>query len=674
MSYHFSCLALSSQKPVPIVPYISLQEGKRLLQQLTPGSQEYLQLQTLLLKTAGIFEITISGTSYKINTFSDESRLLGGAQGRELMRMGDEVQIPGLNGDTTLLMIGSHPLRFSHIVALAGGFSAISGETISFSGGDHQAKTARFQHVFNTLKQIEPTEFQKNFGLFDLKLFHSGIPCCSFNEYSQLIAFKKVKNHHPVNYIYCSDHFAKNAEDVYQIGHTLALQLAKEASKTKDIEKLKEAYAVDAFACYFLANLFNAGHIRNQHADLETILIKQLKFTELMGKKIAKILSSAQHEEDRRRGLEVQNQEGKIWIIREEGFFISNESPETQKKVIEVMQQSIDEIYTAYSHLNEESVSPIVRLIPYPTSSNLAPIYEIKENALILYNYLIAHHVQKGIFALRDIVLYGLKYLPQTYIHMLLFPEQESSPWIPKMFFLQFERISGSIWEAIGGKEYSSMHTKNLQLHDKAHEMGATLKQIYDHTTLILSDLKNNNSKFLEIPSMQQLNKSIGKIRNILSGHQHFPAMWSDHLDVHIKQFFKILYTIPSICMEINEDGKGIFLTEYIEKIIEESLNKSDSEIKIRTTLWFRQILELQAQVFALYLSLKALHNQDDVVGSEVESFIENLKKQVEINKTLLDEKLIVSSSSYIHLQIKKFILSQQSASILNKKISGEIA
>ncbi|CAM0117672.1 hypothetical protein [Rhabdochlamydiaceae symbiont of Dictyostelium giganteum] len=668
MSYHFSCLALSSEKPVPITSSLTLQEGKRLLQQLTPGSQEHLQLQIILLKTAGIFEITVSGISYKINTFSDKSRLLGGAGEGELIKMGNKVQIPGLDGDATLLKVGSHSLKFSHIVALAGGLSVISGETISFPGGDHQAKTARFQYVFNIFKQIEPKELEIFFFLIIHNPLNAMEPCCSFREYSHLIAFQNAKASYSNRYIYHSDLFAKNAEDVYQIGHTLALQLAKEASKTKSQEKLKEAYAIDAFACHFLTNLFKSGHIRNQYPDLETILVKELKFTESMGKKIAKALSSVQHEEDRKEGLQVQDQEGKTWRTRE-GLFTNGESRENQKRMIEVMQQSIDEIYTAYSHLNGESVSPIAHLTPYPTSSNPAPIYEIKENALILYNGLIAHHVQKGIFALRDIVLYGLKYLPQTYMHMLLFPEQESSPWIPKMFFLQFERISGSVWQAIGSKEY----TNNLQLHDKTHEMGAIFKQIYDHTSLILSDLKNNNSKFLEIPSMQQLNKSIGKIRNILNGYQHFPAMWSDHLDVHTKQFFKVLYTIPSICMEINEDGKGIFLTEYIEKCIEDSLNKSDFEIKIRATLWFRQILELQAQIFALYLSLKALHNQDDVIGSEVESFIGNLKKQVEINKALLDEKLIVSSSSYIHLQLKKLLLSQQNDSCLNKKTSGEI-
>lgn len=62
------------------------------------------------------------------------------------------------------------------------------------------------------------------------------------------------------------DHFLPFAKDAYLVGHELALEKAKEASKVEQqeikIRLLEEAYSIDAFACHFLTDSFSSGHLR----------------------------------------------------------------------------------------------------------------------------------------------------------------------------------------------------------------------------------------------------------------------------------------------------------------------------------------------------------------------------------------------------------------------------
>jgi len=62
------------------------------------------------------------------------------------------------------------------------------------------------------------------------------------------------------------DHFLPFAKDAYLVGHELALEKAKEASKVGQkedkIRLLEEAYSIDAFACPFLTDSFSSGHLR----------------------------------------------------------------------------------------------------------------------------------------------------------------------------------------------------------------------------------------------------------------------------------------------------------------------------------------------------------------------------------------------------------------------------
>lgn len=154
-------------------------------------------------------------------------------------------------------------------------------------------------------------------------------------------AIKKIKKDVDALLIDNSDHFSENAQDAYRIGHALAMKMALDAGKRKNSagesdnpEELKLAYAVEAYACHFLTDLFAAGHIRNQRGALESFLVDQLEFSSKSAKKLAAILTGAQHEKDGNDGLDVSNQEGNFWRAYGDGcFFIPKNKPNKDKAI-----------------------------------------------------------------------------------------------------------------------------------------------------------------------------------------------------------------------------------------------------------------------------------------------------------------------------------------------------
>ena len=72
---------------------LTRQEAQTKLHTLTPGSNEYRQLESSLLKASGIAEIALPDSSYKVNTSCH--RLLGGFGSCEHRAIGERVILPG---------------------------------------------------------------------------------------------------------------------------------------------------------------------------------------------------------------------------------------------------------------------------------------------------------------------------------------------------------------------------------------------------------------------------------------------------------------------------------------------------------------------------------------------------------------------------------------------------
>ncbi|HVX00966.1 MAG TPA: hypothetical protein VHA52_11100, partial [Candidatus Babeliaceae bacterium] len=400
---------------------LNRQEAKARLQKLTPGTEEHCKLQAALINASGIIEINLPSANYRVNTSSEDCVLLGGFGSSEHVAIGEAVKLQGLPENTPLLLKGPTRVQFYHIIALAGDFYGVVGQAISLPGGTDLEKTERFKMAFNTIVQADNDELRRvlleiNHECTAVK--NSGLPhhCYSSQLIEQNSAIKKIKKDIGELLIDNSDHFSQNALDAYRIGHTLAITMAREAGRQKDLEGLKRAYALDAFACHFLTDLFAAGHIRNQRGELETFLIRDLKFPNDRAKPLAGILTFAQHEKDGNEGLNVANKKGDQWRAYGDGSFFTPKNKENKERAIFATQRSVDEVYHAY--LNPDSLEPstVDQFIPYATPFNPFPIYSIEGNSLFLNQGSMKIEVKTQFDYLTQGLSHASRYLPQQYI------------------------------------------------------------------------------------------------------------------------------------------------------------------------------------------------------------------------------------------------------------------
>ena len=365
-------------------------QAQTYLRQLELGSKEFLELQSVLLKASGIVELIFS--DFKVDTA--QHPLGGGFGSSEHMAIGEAVRLKmdGLPANTPLLKKGAALLHFHHIVALAGDFYGVPGQAISLPGGTDQKKKQRFQNAFDELVKADNHQVLAVVQALNeecMSVRNSSLPhhCYSSQLLEKSRAIKKVKPDVDDLLIDNSDHFSTNAWDAYRIGHALALEMAREAGSTADLEnrhkKLKDAYALDAFACHFLTDLFAAGHVRNQRGPLETFLLS-LGFSESKAKPLAGILTGAQHERDGNDGLNVTNEKGEYWRAYGDGCYAYPQNEENRNKAIAATQKSVDEIYEAYQLPNVEPISVVHTFIPRATEYNPLPLYTVVENNGVL--------------------------------------------------------------------------------------------------------------------------------------------------------------------------------------------------------------------------------------------------------------------------------------------------
>ena len=158
-------------------------------------------------------------------------------------------------------------IKFEHIIALAGDFYGIPEQPIidpmlEEDSGRYQ----RFLAAYNTLARApedKVEELRKLIAITDKEIGNRKQDEITGGKWLGGIPVKEgrmlrlAKNNH--------DHFLPHAKSAYLTGHLLAMEKAKEASKSDITEQeklLHEAYSIDAFACHFLTDSFASGHIR----------------------------------------------------------------------------------------------------------------------------------------------------------------------------------------------------------------------------------------------------------------------------------------------------------------------------------------------------------------------------------------------------------------------------
>uniref|UniRef100_UPI001D042978 hypothetical protein n=1 Tax=Candidatus Protochlamydia sp. W-9 TaxID=1785087 RepID=UPI001D042978 len=660
-------------------PILGRQEAQSRLRNLIPNTEEHSKLQAALIKTAGIVEISLSNMNYKVDTCPKNHLVVGGFGSAEHVAIGEAVQLKGLPKDVPLLTKGVTPIRFQHIVALAGDFYGVAGQAISLPGGTDEEKTERFIKAFDTLAQASNDEIRKILLEIDQEctaVTHSSLPhhCYSNQMIEKNNAIKKIKNDIDELLIDNSDHFSSNAQDAYRIGHALALIEARDAGERQDIEGLKRAYALDAFACHFLTDLFASGHIRNQRGELEVFLISQLKFPKDMAKKLAGILTGAQHEKDGHEGLNVANQRGDRWRAYGDGNFFSPKNVENKEKVITATQQSVDEIYAAYLHPDSSLTSRVDELIPYVTPFNPPPLYSVEETHEGTQLFLHKGSDKIEIKTRKD-YLYkclcgaALGYLPENYIngfikgfitsHIALFGIK-TPPVFNKVIIPQIQRLTGSAWSMVGIATYHQIQQQSEQLNAKVDELADTAKAMYDNSVKIMEQLHKFNAQLSQLSwtsLFQEIKGSIASIQDIRHQHKLYKATLTEgQLDEAERKLWEVHIRMSRVFSESNADGMKL-LSAY-ETMLQEISPMGPFEIKIAVTLWFRQMLDYQVQAFCMYGILQARKNGDmenqSLLQSQVLAFETSLFRQIEASKDHIDEELIYEHPSYITLQLEK--------------------
>jgi hypothetical protein len=662
---------------------LNREEAKLRLHKLTPDTEEFNPLQNALLKITGIVTIYLPMTAYKVDCSLSDCKLLGGFGSSEHVAIGKEVklQFPDKDKDKDeappLFYRGLTAVRFENIVALAGDFYGVVDGAVSLPGGEPTEKTERFKKAFKTLYKADNNELRKILFEIDHECHEVENSCLPHHCYSSILmeknnAIKKIKKDVDNLLIDNSDHFYKQAEDTYKVGHTYALSVAREAGKEKNEKKLKKAYAIDAFACHFLTDLFSAGHIRNQRGDLETFLVNELEFRKEWAKPLSGLLTGAQHEKDGNDGLNVSNQRGDSWRAYGDGCFFLPKNKENKKQAIEATQTSINEIYDAYSNPDAYSdldgyKSKVFELIPSAMSYNPVPLYTVSVEDNV--STLTLHQVNgksipitrknwKIAYLKEGICHQALKYLPESYVNSYIqsFINPVGKVEIPilnKVFIPQFERITGHVWHLIGVSTYHQVKQENQKINEKIDEMASVVNEVYENSLEILDLVKTNQGILEQLvwqEKFQAVSKSIKKIKTQIKKCNDLRMNMSEE---QIKETQKILFEeIWSLSTEL-EDPTGI-LTAYCAQL--EKLKKNPREIRIASTLWFRQVLGYQATAFDLYETIQMTRKED--ISDQRGTFESNLMKQIEVvnkdGKNVIDCELIYFQPDYIQIQLEK--------------------
>jgi hypothetical protein len=648
---------------------MSRQSATSKLRHLTSGSLEHFQLQAVLHKTSGIVEICLPDLSYKVNLSSPHSLLLGGFGSSEHVAIGEQVTLLGLPPNSPLLIKGVTPIFFHHIVALAGDFYGIYGQAISLPGGDEAEKTHRFINAFNTLVEANNDQIRRVLLEIDQEcaaVKNSSLPhhCYSQQMIEKNGKIKKIKADIDQLLVDNSDHFSSNAQEAYLIGHREAIRVAAEAFKTKDQGGLKTAYAMEAFACHFLTDLFAAGHIRNQRGELETCLIMKLGFTAEQAKPLAGLLTGAQHEKDGNEGLNVEDGEKQFWRAYGDGNFFAPKNKENRDKVITATRRSVQEIHDAFETGNANLPSTMSQLIPKPTDFNPLPIYSVERGALFLHQGSEKNPVESQVQYLNDAISHAVKYLPQDYINgfigAYLRPVNIDVPILTKVIAPQIERMTGTLWHVIGLATYYQATEGARQLNTKMDEMADVILRTHDNSEKILQQIQQANVGLQQLTwdnFFAEIKQPISAIKDMI--HQqifHNATLNEDNLGDAEQKLLKAYIRLSRIfCDGEGTDGRKV-LAAYETMLLQSTPSMTPRDAKMQVTLWFRQMLDYQLQAFGLYLILKLKRHGINSKGirEQVLELDRAFVVQIRVNKDHLLEDLVDEPQEYITLQIEK--------------------
>jgi hypothetical protein len=290
---------------------------------------------------------------------------------------------------------GGQLLSFGQILALAGDFYGVPSQPIS-DGANPQEQQQRFQNAFDTLYTETSTNgvYQAQNILAVMQAQSDAVANAtaqilaadpkaqdaSSQAYSQTNAnhefdarYNVASGAYPTSPWYFSqgsflqlaavnwDHFGANAIAAYRAGHTLAVQAAANGSETL-------AYALEAFACHFLTDLFSSGHLRTPRKALSTSIA-------------ASMCSLLMHDEDCYNGLIVQDKDANVWTAYGDKRLFDPVNQTNYSRAKKAVSISLGEVITALQNGKAAAASPAFAAL------DMIPSLDVVTNALDKRNW-----------------------------------------------------------------------------------------------------------------------------------------------------------------------------------------------------------------------------------------------------------------------------------------------
>lgn len=666
---------------------ITYEQAHQLLKKNPFDSALYQRIQRALLQS-GIQDIP----ELNCKLYSSKEALLGGFGASEHMAIAKEVKLQGVKDAAPLLETTFSAAHFHHIVALAGDYYGIYGEAIA-SGENEEEKKRRFLNAFASLEQAEGNQIRQLLLLIDREYTRdepTDLPyhCYSSQPKKRAHKLEKIKEGTGELLIDNSDHFSQQAKETYFIGHGLAIEEAREARG--DREKLKRAYAMEAFACHFLTDLFASGHLRNQRLDLE-LFILQIGFEPNIAKKLARVVTGAQHEKDGAEGLNVTNGRGDFWRAYGDGHFRAPKNEENRKKVVEAIQSSVDEIYAAFSYPDRQPRSSMNELIPFATEQNALPLYRVEviktaqhsdetevasrsldqppdvkiSRRLFLYKEAKRIEITGKVGLLHQALGHALAHVPQQYqsdfvdkslraFILTLITDLPVIPWPVRAACAQNSRLQAATWELIGLSSHLEIETMKREFWKKVEELVEGVQAIVEVNREILQkigEVERGGNQIYFDNLAKELIKAVEEIKDRLYRVKNDQRFSEEQLKTIATRLFNAYHSIGRVFEGEAAQEFNLF-EKYKRTLIEDKFSEKGALMGV--TLWFRQLLNYQESIFSLYC-VAELHRCAEVdVHQKLREFKEMVDRQVEENRELIREDLVYCSTSYIQSYIDR--------------------
>lgn len=269
-------------------------------------------------------------------------------------------------------------LSYGEIVALAEDYFSTS-EPVS-KGKNIYVREATFVEHYNEMAQSSVRKRKKIFKIANSRWSNSIIQTLRYTIEAIGPGYLKLL-------LQNVDHFSPNAWKAYEVGHAVALDLAckayrlrNEGNHSESEKYLHLAYAMNAFACHFLSDMFSGGHA----------LVPRQALTDKFGAIPGGLISNGAHNHDGKKGASVQNEYGDQWVLFGDGNFNISANEKNRFLIALAMQASANEIYETYETGVRPETREVEKHIPSPDTlvpgdEKARPLFREKDGKLQIY-------------------------------------------------------------------------------------------------------------------------------------------------------------------------------------------------------------------------------------------------------------------------------------------------